>query len=537
MNQNTFLMKNLIALALFFATAFGVLALGLGVFEVKSKDAGKQGIEDLLAGFENTTATSPADTTTQTPVTTTPPDIDNPVTVPEKYVDNLSRAFVASSVDGLITDRTLYSIVFRQEKYEKLTGVYVKNEVSEGSTVVSVDSYDSSTDYIVAQKWTNNNDFTCGTHEVEKLTKVNNEHDGGFTVITTAVTREKIAVTPYMGYILYTYENAEGEIKNALCLPSGEIIFDDLEGKVPAYCRDFSNDPVFINEAGTKYYALRKKEKNGAVSYVFESVKREKLRVGLSYDYPATPVGLYKGKYELSYRTDRGFYLFYNYKTNSRLISSHITFGFNFTKEGLAVVLRNDEDEVWIINTNGRAELRGSKTWVNIGGADGKLYVIHKYVLPKTFGIESMGCQGFDNGWLRILIQQRTPNLNTLISEKYALIDTKGNKFDIPNGYSLEGYSEGVLLLEKDGLYGYYSIDGYWIAQPIYTYARPFIQGLAAVGFEGGTVGMIDTKGNIVMPFVFTYLSDVSSGRIVGYCEGVGYTVYTIYREAAEKEQ
>ena len=536
MNQNTFVMKNLIALALLFATAFGVLALGVGAFKASGEDEGKTAIDDLLNSFDNST-TKPTDTTTKPTDTTTSPDVDHPVIVPEKYADNLSGVFIASGVEGLITDRTARSIENRLEKYQKLSGLYVKNSANEGAGVVSVEDFDPKTDYIVADKWENSEDFTCGTHEVESLSKVDNEHDGGYTVITTYVTREKIAVTPYMGYILYTYKNEADQIKVALCLPSGEIVIEDIGDKIPAYCRDFSNDPVFTNAKKTKYYALRQNVKNDVVTYTFESVKQEKVRVGLYYDYPATPVGLYQDKYELSYRTDRGFYLFYNYKTNSRAISSHITYGFNFTEEGLAVVQRTDEDEVWIINTNGRAVIRGSKKWVDIGGADGKLYAVQKFILPKTFGIESMGCQGFDRGWLRVLVQIRTAVHNTLTSEKYILIDQNGDEFDIPTGYSLEGYSDGVLLLEKDGRYGYYSIDGYWIAQPIYTYARPFVQGLGVIGFENGTVGMVDEQGNIVMPFVFTYLSDVSSGRIVGYCEGAGFTVYTLYRDVLPEKE
>lgn len=536
MNKNTVMMKNIIALLLLFATAFGVLALGIGAARVDSNDKSKDAIEDLLEDFGGNT--TPADTTTsKPPVTVTPPNNDGPVSAPQKYADDLRGVFTASSVEGLLTDRTAISVSKRKEIYEKLSSVYVENTANEGAQIVSVNSFDPSTDYIVAQKWSKSDDFTCGTHEVDVLSRVDNENDGGFTVITTSVTREKIAVTPYMGYILYTYKDAEGQIKIALCTPDAEIIFDDLGDKIPAYCRDYSNDPVFTNEQKTKYFALRKKEKSGAVTYAFESVVQEKVRVGLYYDYPATPVGLYKDKYELSYRTDYKVYFFYNYKTMSRVTYNHLIYGFNFTSDGLAVVQRRDQNEVSIINTNGTAMLRGNKTWVDIGGEDGTLYTIQKYALPKTFGVESMGCQGYDNGWLRVLLQLRTPRTDALVSEEFVLIDKKGKLFDIPTGYSLEGYSEGVLLLKKDGLYGYYSIDGYWIAQPIYTYARPFIQGLAVLGYENGTVGMIDTKGNIVMPFVFTYLSDVSSGRIVGYCEGVGYNVFTLYKDPKTEQE
>lgn len=529
MKQNTFMIKNLIALVLLFATTFGVLAIGSGAFGVKEENKGSNAINELLAGFENTT--SQKEPTQNPPTTTTTQAVLIPSVDPQIYVDELCGVFVSTKVEGLVTDRTKVSLENRVESFQKLSSSYISENIVGDSKLLSVDTYDASNCYIVGEKWANSDDFTCGTHEVEVLSRIDNEHDGGFTVVKTPVTREKIAVVAYMGYIIYTYKNESGEIKNALCLPSGEIIFDDLGDKIPAYCRDFSNEPVFSNEKKTKYYALRQKQSDSGVSYVFESVKQEKVRVGLYYDYPATPVALYQNKYELSYRTDRGFYLFYNPNTNQRVLSSHIAYGFNFTKEGLAVVQRSDEDEVWIINTNGRAELRGSKKWVDIGGSDGKQYAIQRYVLPKTFGIESIGCQGFDNGWLRVLVQVRHAVKDTLLTERYVLIDLEGNEFDIPSGYSLEGYSDGVLLLEKDGLFGYYSINGYWIAQPIYTYARPFIQGLAVLGFENGTLGMIDTSGKIVMPFVYTYLSDVSSGRVVGFCEGVGYTVYTIYQK------
>ena len=134
----TFVMKNLIALALLFATAFGVLALGVGAFKASGEDEGKTAIDDLLNSFDNST-TKPTDTTTKPTDTTTSPDVDHPVIVPEKYADNLSGVFIASGVEGLITDRTARSIENRLEKYQKLSGLYVKNSANEGAGVVSVE--------------------------------------------------------------------------------------------------------------------------------------------------------------------------------------------------------------------------------------------------------------------------------------------------------------------------------------------------------------------------------------------------------------
>jgi hypothetical protein len=60
---------------------------------------------------------------------------------------------------------------------------------------------------------------------------------------------------------------------------------------------------------------------------------------------------------------------------------------------------------------------------------------------------------------------------------------------------------------------------------------------VAVLGFEDGTKGMIDTEGNIVLPFVFTSLSNLSSGVVTGYVESVGWeTYYLIQNEQAETE-
>ena len=95
-------------------------------------------------------------------------------------------------------------------------------------------------------------------------------------------------------------------------------------------------------------------------------------------------------------------------------------------------------------------------------------------------------------------------------------------------GYSLAGYSEGILLLERDGLYGLYSCTGEWIAQPIYPQAKPFIGGLAELMTDDGRWGMIDTAGNIVLPFTYDAISQVSSGVVACFREETGWAVLRI---------
>jgi hypothetical protein len=48
------------------------------------------------------------------------------------------------------------------------------------------------------------------------------------------------------------------------------------------------------------------------------------------------------------------------------------------------------------------------------------------------------------------------------------------------------------------------------------------------LGCEDGTMGMIDKEGNIALPFAFSYVSDVSTGVIVTYCEGIGFETYEL---------
>ena len=67
---------------------------------------------------------------------------------------------------------------------------------------------------------------------------------------------------------------------------------------------------------------------------------------------------------------------------------------------------------------------------------------------------------------------------------------------------------------------------GDWIAEPIYSSATAFRSGLATLRTEDGRVGMIDRKGNIVLPFRYTYISSASDGLITAF-DGA-WSVYKI---------
>ena len=66
---------------------------------------------------------------------------------------------------------------------------------------------------------------------------------------------------------------------------------------------------------------------------------------------------------------------------------------------------------------------------------------------------------------------------------------------------------------------------GAWIAEPIYSYAEAFCEGLAVLATPDGRYGMIDTEGNIVLTFAYKHISSCSDGLIVCYSDEMGWEI------------
>ena len=92
------------------------------------------------------------------------------------------------------------------------------------------------------------------------------------------------------------------------------------------------------------------------------------------------------------------------------------------------------------------------------------------------------------------------------------------------------------MVLTRDGKYGMMDVEGNWIAQPIYTYVTPFYEGLAVIGFNDGSGRkcMVDTKGNIVLPFYYEYISISSGGVITAYESKNGWHILNKMAKPAE---
>ena len=191
-----------------------------------------------------------------------------------------------------------------------------------------------------------------------------------------------------------------------------------------------------------------------------------------------------------------------------------------------------NRQEMFFITETGRKALSGHKMYLK---TDYERYVLESWRLPASYGIESIGSLYFDQyGWVRVRRQiidyyaYMTYDNIRVISDTEILVNTKGEVFPVPSGYVLKGYSDGMLLLEKDGRYGFMDYTGAWIAEPVYKAATPFINGLATLTTPDGRVGMIDTKGNIVLAFAYGSISQASSGLVAAYHAKDGWSVYKI---------
>lgn len=155
-----------------------------------------------------------------------------------------------------------------------------------------------------------------------------------------------------------------------------------------------------------------------------------------------------------------------------------------------------------------------------------------KYTAPLLKNIESIGSYYFDHGLMRVRLQswdcyhQAQFDQIKVVTDEDILIDPSGKRHELPSGYTLKGYSDGILLLYSDGKYGYMDTYGRWIRDPFMDDARPFLEGVAVCKNAEGNYGLIDTNGNTVIPFNYSYMSDISGGTIAAYSESTGWTVF-----------
>ncbi|MBR4960224.1 MAG: WG repeat-containing protein [Clostridia bacterium] len=410
--------------------------------------------------------------------------------------------------------------------------------------------------------------YTFRTRQTEKLEYVYPENDTEYYASYVSVTEQCPAVELYMGYILY--DNGTDML---IIDRDGTVLLSfDPAVTFPAYVRDRNGLPLFCrwgweNNERVKLYFRLSDDGKYFIPSDYDPVLDDR---GLSFDYPAwyglsdkdslvrvqegeemVDARLKEEEERLAAMTEEEILAeeeqrkldktvvfnayedqriaFYKYGTD--LTGYIFRQAYNFKNGFAAVTVDENRQEMYFINETGKKLLSGYRMYLK---TDYERYVIESWRLPASYGIESIGSLYFDHGYVRVRKQlidnyaYMTYDNVRVISDTEILIDTRGKEFPIPSGYVLKGYSCGMLLLEKDGRYGFMDYTGNWIAEPVYAAATPFINNLATLTTPDGRVGMIDTEGNIILAFAYKSITQASSGLVASYHEKDGWQVYKI---------
>ena len=314
----------------------------------------------------------------------------------------------------------------------------------------------------------------------------------------------------------------------------GEAIFmqTKLEAQLihkPIYTNDpYTGRPKFSGEYEEEeseeiveiytYYTL---QKDGTWKTLdIATVNAAKASVGVIFDAP-TDYGKSDGNIEV-YQSEGGRYGYRDKTTGKPIVYASYQWAYEF-REGYGICFNGRE--LVFFNEKGDAVYTVGSHAPDI------FFTANELTYPDTNGIEALGCYYFDHGLTRVRMR---PNLVTYMTYYYiktadytTLIDAQGKEFQIPGGYTLEGYSNGILLLKKvdEELYGYMNNKGEWIVWPEYSYARPFVMGLGVIGNEDGKKGIVNTDGEFVIDMVFDEISDISSGTVILYDESIGWNI------------
>ena len=223
------------------------------------------------------------------------------------------------------------------------------------------------------------------------------------------------------------------------------------------------------------------------------------------------------------------------------VLEAQYFFAHPFNRNGLAAVgIYSEQLETVVlvfINRQGTVKINVAGQQIYRSDRDYRL-MYNGYYPSASNDSDSIGSYYFDDGYVRVrrvMVDCRkiwnASYTKTVYSASYdedILLDSAGKEFPIPDGYTLRAYSDGILLLEKDGYFGYMSNTGKWIAQPVYTYAEPYRQGLGVIGYADGVRGMLDTAGGLVIPFEYTYVSSCSRGVITAYSAEEGWSLFNL---------
>ncbi len=212
-------------------------------------------------------------------------------------------------------------------------------------------------------------------------------------------------------------------------------------------------------------------------------------------------------------------------KDGKTVIAPAYRCAFPFGADGVAAVQKNKTSGLVFIDKKGKTVYDSRQNLYTYNGTE----VYDLYSLPETLTGASVGQLFFENGYVyAVATTYAAHNSTEALRSRTVLVNKDGKLLSLPEDYTVRAYSEGILVLEKNGRYGYYSCDGYWIADPVYKKAEPFAGGVGIVADPKGVYTAMDRQGNSLLPLPFDYLGSVSSGKMLGYQKDKGWMLFSM---------
>lgn len=158
---------------------------------------------------------------------------------------------------------------------------------------------------------------------------------------------------------------------------------------------------------------------------------------------------------------------------------------------------------------------------ITIGPREGQVdnTVAVGFYPPDDRSLDSIGYFYFCDGYTRV------KNLREDGAFEERLMDPLGKLLKRMPDFEIKAYSDGIMLLEKKGIFGYATTSLNWITDPMYEEALPFLEGLAVVK-TNGRYGVITTTGDYAIEPVFDKILNCSGGVIAAYDEEHGWTFF-----------
>ncbi|MCL1858048.1 MAG: WG repeat-containing protein [Oscillospiraceae bacterium] len=320
----------------------------------------------------------------------------------------------------------------------------------------------------------------------------------------------KLTVETCMDYMIIRTE--ENEI---LCSASGKIITRDFDllGLTILKMRDREGRAVFKSKDGYYYYFDPEAGETGNGAFVGPIIFDEILTGdrGVPFMYPS-----YYGA-DGANGLNRFYFVGYTRKwgyldsdTANVKIPRNYEQTFNF-RENIGIAYQDSPG-------------RGNKLFFLDENGYNYLSTNYSYFAPDTVNKNHLGFFYFDHGLTRVY-EREFDRRSGAITERELIVNIYGKPFYIPEDYNIKAYSDGMILLEKNGYYGFMNYLGEWVANPIFTYAQPFYEGVAVIGLENGKKALIDTQGNLVAKFKYNAITNCTGGIVALFEKDQGWTI------------